>query len=70
MTIQIGTIAYKQNDKYAKAFPLLAKETEELKQATKNLFGLACDMFITDLLKYCTTASVLRAGKLLAKNKN
>ena len=67
MTIQIGTIAYKQNDKYAKAFPLLAQETEELKQATKNLFGLACDMFITDLLNYCTTASVLRAGKIACK---
>lgn len=47
--IQIGTIAYKQNDKYAKAFPLLAKETEELKQAKKNLFCNVSYIFISDL---------------------
>ena len=53
MSIQVGTIAYKQDSKYKNAFPLLAKETEELKQATKNLFNVACEMFITDLFVYC-----------------
>lgn len=55
--LQIGTIAYKQDNKYKKAFPLLMEETEELKRATKNLFNVACEMFITDLLIYCTNAS-------------
>ena len=65
--LQIGTIAYKQDNEYAQSFPLLVEETEELKQATKSLLNVACEMFLTDLLNYCTTASVLRAGKIACK---
>ncbi len=67
MSIQIGTIAYKKNNVYVKSFPLYTKHTEELEQAKKNLFCNACNMFILDLLNYCTNTSVLCAEKLLVK---
>ena len=63
MLIQVGTIAYKQENGHKKAFPLLIKETEELKQATKILFDVACEMLITDLFVYCTNASGFCAEK-------
>lgn len=53
MSIQIGTIAYKDKNEYAKALPLLTRKTDELKQATKNLLCFACEMFISDLISYC-----------------
>ena len=57
MLIQIGTIAYKQDSKYKIAFPLLKKETKELKQSTKILFNDVYELFINDLFNYCTNAS-------------
>lgn len=70
MIIQIGTIAYKQKNEYVKSYPLHTKYTEELKQAKENLFCNACDMFIFDLMNYCTNTSGLCAeNRLVKENK-
>lgn len=70
MIIQIGTIAYKKNNEYVKTYPLHTEYTEELKQATKDLFCNACDMFIFDLMNYCTNTSGLCAeNRLVKENK-
>lgn len=52
--LQIGTIAYKQNGKYASTRPLFADETAETKRQQSKLFTVACDMFLADLFNYIT----------------
>ena len=68
--LQIGISAYKKNNEYAKTYPLHTEYKEELKQATKDLFCNACDMFIFDLMNYCTNTSGLCAeNRLVKENK-
>lgn len=67
--LQIGTLAYKQNEKYVKTIPLLIEETEQLKRATSYLLNVAYEMFFNDFMNYCTNTSVLCAEKLLVKEK-
>ena len=47
---QIGTIGYRQFNEEYKTYPLFAKETEELKEASERLFNNACEMFIEDII--------------------
>ena len=68
MIILIGTLGYKKDNLYATSFPLFINNTQELKQAKQKINTIACDMFITDLLIYCTTASGLRAKKNACTN--
>ena len=69
MRLQIGTLAYKQNEKYVKTIPLLIEETEQLKKATSYLLNVAYEMIFNDFMNYCTNTSVLCAEKLLVKEK-
>ena len=67
--LQIGTLAYKQNEKYVKTIPLLIEETEQLKKATSYLLNVTYEMIFNDFMNYCTNTSVLCAEKLLVKEK-
>lgn len=49
---QIGTIGYKQEDGEYNTYPLLMEETEELQEASKQLFDNACEMFIRDISNF------------------
>ena len=50
MYSQIGTLAYKEKEKYVKTIPLVIEETEQLKIATIYLLQVACEMLLNDLL--------------------
>ena len=68
--LQIGTLAYKQNEKYVKTIPLLIEETEQLKIATSYLLNVAYEMIFNDLMNYCTNTSGLCAeNRLVKENK-
>ena len=68
-SIQIGTIAYKSEERYVNAKPLLTKETPALKENQTKLFKCAFEMFLSDLFEFTLKNQNIKEGKWIIKAK-
>lgn len=63
MLIQIGTLAYKSEERYVNSKPLLTKETPTLKENQTKLFKCASEMFLSDLFEFTFKNRKIEEGK-------